>query len=641
VDLRILLSAMAIVALTGVARAQTAPPPSAPSPIDPAAAPNSAILGINGGDFGSVAVYLRTEDTRLLPQNVTVTISIVPVEGGTPLSIVPRLVGEGWWLDGVRIGNEYKLTVVATGYIPAQERVRLPNTPGASSTVIVFMRPIGQELVFHPPAGQFVLAPRAEKEIQHALQDLQSGKVGSAQKHTQTAIRISPDNPYPQYVMGLSYLLTNRPKEAKPYLEKSVSIDSRQPLSLRALGTVRYRLGDDAGAVTVLTKAVQLDGTSWKAEWLLASAYFNEKKYAEARDHAEQALKIGKHEADHARLVLGAALADLGERQEAAKLFDAFAAEFPNDPDTPTALKWAKLMREPQKASALPEAEKITGTAEPPVEVPPRPDWAPPDVDAVEPFVVSDAVCPLPQVLKAAGKTAEQLVSTLQEFTATEDFQDIEIKRGGQLEKPSEHAFKYLVFIEQVSPQAFDVKESRNNGSGEVQLPVRIADTGVPALALAFHPMIQPDLDWKCEGLGTWDNQSAWVVHFRQKPKQPNVLAWFSSPLHSYSLPLKGRAWVSERSGEVLHLETDLVDPIEAIDLERQHYSIDYKQVSFHAHDVDLWLPENVDTYFQYRGHFLHYYHHFTDFQLFWVGASQKIGVPKSTEPKEEPQQRP
>jgi hypothetical protein len=136
------------------------------------------------------------------------------------------------------------------------------------------------------------------------------------------------------------------------------------------------------------------------------------------------------------------------------------------------------------------------------------------------------------------------------------------VKRGGQLERPDERAFTYLVFIDQVSPQAFDVKEVRNEGTAEARLPRRVEDAGVPAMALAFHPIIQPDLEWKCEGLGTWNDQPAWVVHFQQKPNQPNVLASFSAPSNSYSLPLKGRAWVSERGGQVLHLETDLVTEI-------------------------------------------------------------------------------
>jgi tetratricopeptide (TPR) repeat protein len=613
-----------LLALTTATLAQTVM--NAATPFDPVA-------------FGTVTVYLRTEDGQPLPQKLTPIITIGRVEGGAASSIVPQQLGDGWTFSGVGIGNDYKVQVVATGYTPAQEQVYMPNTPGASASVIVFLHPIDQELVFHRPTGQFVLPPRAGKEIQHAFGDLQSGKLASAQKHTQRGIALAPENPYAQYVMGLTYLFADQWKQAKPYLEKSVSTDPRQPLALAALGTARYRLGDDAGAVEVLSKAVQLDASSWKTEWLLAASYLGEKQYGQAREHAEQAIKVGKQQAGQVRLVLGQALAGLGEREAAAQTFEAFAAQYPKDPNAAQVLQWAKLMREPPKL--VPVKAGVGPNAlvpVPAVEVSPRVDWAPPDVDAVQPFVVSTLTCPLDQILKAAGTNAEQLVTTLQQFSAKEDFQSIEIKRGGQLERPDELAFNYMVFIDQISPLAFDVKEFRNQGNkgaAEAQLPGTVSDTGVPAMALAFHPVIQPDLEWKCEGLGTWKDQPAWVVHFQQRPDRPNSLALFSTPMQSYSLPLKGRAWVSERGGQVIHLDTDLVKPIEPLNLKREHFSIDYKQVSFRTQKVDLWLPENVDTYFQYRGHFLHYYHHFSDFKLFWVGATQKISDPKNKEPQE------
>jgi tetratricopeptide (TPR) repeat protein len=608
----------------GPADAQSAPP-AAPATMGLAAPSTYDSTSI----FGSVVVYVRSEDGQPLPRKLTPVLSIIPAAGGRPLASTTLFSSQYWTFSGIEVGSDYVVQVTADGYQPGQEKVHLANHAGASASVIVFMHPVEQALIFHPPTGQFVLAPRAEKEIQHALEDLRANRVSSAQKHAGKALQISPDNPYCQYVMGLTYLLTNQIKQAKPYLEKSVSIDSSQAPALTALGTVRYRLGDNAGAALVLSKAVQLDATSWKAEWLLAASYAGEKNYAEARDHANQALKVGKSKAGQVQLVLGEALAGLGDREGAAKAFEAFARQFPKDPNASKALEWAKMMRQPVVDKSLPGTARLALLPEPPLEIPPRPDWAPPDVDSVTPFVVSGGTCPLPQILENAGKNAEQLVTNLQEFSATEDFQEIEIKRGGQLEKPAERDFKYLVLIDQVSPQAFDVKEFRNEGSTQVQLPGRIQDTGVAALALALHPIIQPDLDWKCEGLGTWSDQPAWVVHFQQKPKAPDVLSWFSGPMHSYALPLKGRVWISERSNQVLHLETDLVKEIKPIDLKREHFSIDYAPVSFTQHDVQLWLPENVDTYIQFEGHFLHYYHHFSNFQLFWVGTTQKIGAPK------------
>ena len=606
----------------------------------------SSAAAFDPSRFGAITVFLRDEDGKPLPASKIVPIiRIASTASSNPLPTVPDQTGESWLFEGIAVGDDYDILVSVPGYYNARERVRLPNRRGAAADVIVLMRPVDQELVYHPPNGNFALAPSAQKEIQHALDDLQHGQTQSSRKHTQKAMLIAPDNPYVEYVTGLTYALNQQFKEAKPFLEKSVSIDSKQPAALSTLGTVRYRLGDNAGAVQVLSKAVQLDGTMWKAEWTLAAAYLGEKKYAEAREHAEQALKIGKDKAGQAQLALGQALAGLGEREQAAKLFDKFAAEYPKDPNAATAVKWAELMRQPVKvnvsstmSSALPPGAEMGAAPAPPVEIPPRADWAPPDIDAVKPFVISGAACPLEQVLKTAGQNAEEFVSVLEEFSATEEFQTIEMKRDGALDKPSAQVYNYFAFVEHVTPTVFQVNEVREQRSLPATLSARVSDLGVPGLALAFHPTIQPNLAWTCEGLGKWNEQPAWVIHFEQRPDRPSVLASFTTPVHGYSMPLKGRAWVSEQGGQVLHLDTDLVNEIKPVDLKREHFAIDYKLVSFQKHNVALWLPENVDTYIQYQGHFLHQYHHFSDFKLFWVGTSQKIGDPKQTQKPDDPQ---
>ena len=634
---RYLVSSAMLFATSTAAFAQTNPQMGGP----PAAPIGSSAAAFDPSRFGAITVFLRDEDGKPLPINKIVPIiRIASTASNNPLPNAPDQTGDSWLFENISVGDDYDILVSIPGYYTARERVHLQNRRGAAADVIVLMRPVDQELVYHPPKGDFVLAPKAQKEIQHALDDLQHGQVQSSMKHTQQAIRIAPDNPYVQYVMGLTYALNKQFKEARPFLEKSVSADSKQPLALTMLGTVCYRLGDDAAAVRALSKAVQLDSTLWKAEWTLAIAYLGEKKYAEAREHAEQAIKIGKDKAEQAQLALAQALGGLGEREQAAKLFDQFAAAHPNDPNAANAVKWAEIMRQPPfkmtasgpVPSALPPGFEMGMAPEPPVEIPPRADWAPPDIDAVKPFVISGATCPLEQVLKAAGQNAEQFVSTLEEFSATEEFQAIEMKRGGALDKPSAQAYNYFVFVEHVNPTVFHLDEVREQNSQSAKLSARLSDLGVPGLALAFHPAIQGDLEWQCEGLGKWNDQPAWVVHFQQRDDRPNVLALFTTPSHSYSMPLKGRAWVSEQSGGILHLDTDLVSEIKPVDLKREHFSIDYKLVSFPKRNVDLWLPESVDTYIQYQGHFLHQYHHFDNFKLFWVGATQKIGDPKEAE---------
>lgn len=631
--------AKAVVVLVGAlavsgpvfAQTQRTPPPTRP---------NLPSVNLPSASVGTLIVYLRAEDGQPLSDAAVPLIHVVSMETGVPLPSFPTRSGDSWVFSRLPVNNEYEIQVSANGYLPARETASLPDIVGGSVSVIVFLRPADQQLVFRRPGGQFVLAPKPAKEIQRAVNDLQSGQIASARKHVEKAMKLAPGNPYVQYVMGMTYLLSAEYAQAKPFLETSVSIDPKEAPSLGALGTVRFHLGDYRGAIEVLTKAVQLDPKAWRAEWLLAASYLHEKSYAEARDHARQALKIDKQKSEQVQLVLGQSLAALGDRAGAAAAFDTFADSFPNDRNAAQAREWARLMRQapkPEIETASPlflplevKASSTVAPPQPPVEVPPSPTWAPPDVDEAKPFLIAGATCPLKKVLGKAAENAEEFVRSLQEFSAVEDFQAVELKHSGELQNPSEHQFEYLVFVERPSPEVFDVQEFRQVGSSETRLPGKLQDLGVPALALAFHPVIQKDLEWSCEGLGTWGDQPAWVIRFEQKPKAPNVLSWFYGHSGGYPLPLKGRAWVSERTSQLLHLDTDLVKAIEPIDLKREHFAIDYAPVSFPEHNVELWLPKTVDAYIQFQGHFLHHYHRYSNFKLFWVGTTQKISLPKT-----------
>jgi hypothetical protein len=79
------------------------------------------------------------------------------------------------------------------------------------------------------------------------------------------------------------------------------------------------------------------------------------------------------------------------------------------------------------------------------------------------------------------------------------------------------------------------------------------------------------------------------VLHFQQRPNRPNVLAGFFTHTGYYPQAPKGRAWVSEKESQVVHLESDLVNEVQPIDLKRQHFSIDYKPVAFPSHNTELF----------------------------------------------------
>jgi len=633
------------VALIGLALMIPAIPPRA-------FAQGSALIGAAGG---KITVYVRDEFGAPLTTTPKIDLRERGMVGAPPG--FPQIAGEGWVFTNLPTGEDYQVIVQAEGYQTAYEDASLPPFDNASSIVLVYMKPVGQKNEFRKPKGQFVLAPRTEKEVERGLKDLRSSKFDSAEKHLAKALQTAPANPYVNYVMGMIYLTSKQVPQAKPYLEKSVSIDPRDARSLLALGTVRFQLGDYLGAIQVLEQDVRLDATSWKAYWILADSYLTQRNYAKGREYAEQALKLGKENAAVVQLLLGEALAGLGEREEAIATIENYLRTHPNDPNIAKIRSYVEALRNAPsplaKAVAIPVAAKTNSLAAsvaspapvqpkaplsisapaPPVDLPPKENWAPPDVDSVKPFVISGAACSLPKVLGAATKNVLQFVSSLQQFSATEEYQSVEIKRNEQLESPETRKFDYLVTIDEPGPHIIHVDEIRNAGPGAGNMLGILADVGSPGLVLAFHPIFRDDFDWKCEGIGEWKDKPAWVIHFEQRTDRPtSLLAAYETASHEYALPLKGRAWVSQKEAQVLHLDTDLVHPMTKIGLTREHFAIDYGPVSFKSHHVQLWLPEDVDVYYQLKGHFLHHFHHYTDFKLFWVGSSEVIGKPKEAE---------
>jgi len=590
---------------------------------------------------GSILIYIRDEDGR--PYSGVPQINLIVEESTQNLVQTPRMTGNAWAFSGLATGMSYEVEVKADGYQVARQSVLIPDIDGGSGNVMIFLKPLGSQLDFHPPTGHFLLAPRVQKEVEKGLKDINSGKIPSAQKHFQNALAMAPGNPYVNYLMGMSYLLAKQIAKARPYLEESISVDPSQAPSLLALGTLRFDQGDYPGAIQVLSKAVQVDASSWKSHWILAASYLKQRDYKPARDHALAALKESKGKAGEVELLLAQALAGLGDREGALKAVQSFLSAHPNA--TPQIRAWADELRKAppveQKSTVMNVAQHSTITTAPaePVraiavvipppmtELPPEKNWAPPDIDEAKHFVIPEAACSLPKVLRTARKSAVRFVDTLQKFTATEEYQTVEVKRNKSLEKPEFRTYSYLATIEEPRAGTIPVTEYRDQSASEQDMPGKLADIGAPALALVFHPVYKDDFEWSCEGLSEWEGKTAWIIRFEQRPDRPATLAALQASSGTYSLPFKGIAWVGN-SGQVIHAEFDLVKPIKQAELYREHFSLDYKPVTFKSHKVTLWLPENVDVYYQYRGHYLHHYHHFSKFQLFWTGATQKDGKP-------------
>ncbi len=97
----------------------------------------------------------------------------------------------------------------------------------------------------------------------------------------------------------------------------------------------------------------------------------------------------------------------------------------------------------------------------------------------------------------------------------------------------------------------------------------------------------------------------------------------------SYPVGLKGRAWIASDSGEIVHMETAMLEEVPAAKLHHWYLSIDYAPVQFQSQSVKVWLPHTVDGYCDFGDRRTIVFHTFTDFLLFSVKTDQAIGKPK------------
>jgi hypothetical protein len=227
---------------------------------------------------------------------------------------------------------------------------------------------------------------------------------------------------------------------------------------------------------------------------------------------------------------------------------------------------------------------------------------------------------------------ANRQFQNLERFVATEHIEHEEIAADGQSAHLRTRDFNYMVFVEQdKKDKQLYLDEKRDGGTGVDEFPTSLATVGLVGLGIdIFQPGFAKALAFKCEGLGQWRGKAAWVAHFTQKPGERSFLRLWQTKIRTVEVPLKGRVWISTNSFDVLHVETDLRDPMKELELARDHISIDYGPVEFKKSKTELWLPWTAEIFLDLHGHHYHHRHTLSNYALFDVATDNKISAPKN-----------
>jgi VWFA-related protein len=256
-------------------------------------------------------------------------------------------------------------------------------------------------------------------------------------------------------------------------------------------------------------------------------------------------------------------------------------------------------------------------------------NWTPPLVDEPVRSGVSSTPCVLSDILQQASARAGELYTSLQSFSAQERIEYEASDHMGYLRDARTGNFDYVVIFQQ-TPGGTTVQESRRPKRGSRLLTAFTQDIGLPEMALMFLPELQDDYEMSCEGAAEWSGRRTLVVHFvARKDKPGRTLSFRDSKGKMYPARLKGRAWIAADSGEVMHMETSLVEQIPGTKVRHWYMSISYAPVEFHAQNVRMLLPQTVDAYCDFEDHRTIVYHTFTDFMLFSVDTRQAAEKPK------------
>jgi tetratricopeptide (TPR) repeat protein len=574
-----------------------------------------SVRGIGGGPISGNAIV------NISSNFPTMRLSAPTQDGGTAT------------FTNVKTGD-YDVEVKSVGYQTTTERASL-FAAHSTYTVYVYLHREGEVVPATPP-GKPVVSPHLQSEIDKGLDKMRRQQYDAAQTHFDKAAKLAPANPDVQYLLGLLAYMQQHFDVARTKFEAALSIYPTHERALVSLGELQLRAGQPDQAAQTLEKAYAVNGADWRTHYLLAYAYSGQKQYDKAQSHAERAAELAKDHAAPARFLLGRVLVAEGKREGAKTVFAGLLRDFPNEATAKDAKAALADLEKPVPVAVVavsspePAAPQPTVPAPPPVPAAAVRPWAPPDVDAREYSLATDVACSQEEVLQRTELRTKTQLANLEKFSATEHIEHQEIDAYGNPGPARDTDFAYLVFVNRPRKGSLFLDEERNGGQNLGAFPTALASRGLVGLGVfLFSPEYERDLVYKCEGLGEWRGQAAWLIRFEQRKDVPSrVMTWRNN--HGlFPVALKGRVWVTANTYDVVHIESDLREPIPDLELTRDHLMIDYGPVNFEHGKTSLWLPWHAELYLQLHGKRYHHRHTLTNYTLFSVDTDHQISAPK------------
>jgi hypothetical protein len=240
---------------------------------------------------------------------------------------------------------------------------------------------------------------------------------------------------------------------------------------------------------------------------------------------------------------------------------------------------------------------------------------------------------PLDSILVAVGKKVEAYFQNFPNTVSLEEIHQEKLTHKGKVEGTLDQRFQYLCLTPQ-QETGLGFTEYRANLAGEKGQPQGLGDgymltSGFASASLVFHPIYHGESTFRYLGHQKIGGRDTLVIAFAQHPEKARVYGNFKVGGTSMPTFYQGLAWVDAGSYEILRLRTDLLKPLLDVRLEKETTEIEYSENHFKTISEAFWLPREVKVSVDWNGKSLRNRHQYSDFKLFNVGATERIGKPK------------
>ena len=239
-------------------------------------------------------------------------------------------------------------------------------------------------------------------------------------------------------------------------------------------------------------------------------------------------------------------------------------------------------------------------------------------------------------ILAAVGNNVAAFFANFPNICSMEKVHLEKLDHKGTPTTAQEYKYRYLMLTPNDSGTP-GIEEYRSDMKGIETPQLGFSDnymltSGFASASLVFHPAYQSGSTFRLLGTQKIKNRDTFVVAYAQVPAKSVLSGSFQYGKDIRQTYTQGIAWIDPQTYQILHLISDLLTPMPQIRLDKETTDIEFSEVHFKRLPQSFWLPAAVSVSLDWNGRYLRNQHAYSDFLLFNVNSSQKIGEPKHAE---------